>query len=50
VGYALAVSADGKVFVGGQTGGRSIGVTDRSFQPSFAGGVSDGFILELDPQ
>jgi len=48
VGYAIAVSADGKtIYVAGQTGARSVGVTDSAFQGTYAGGTSDGFLLVL---
>jgi hypothetical protein len=49
VGYALAVSPDGKIVVGGQTSGRNIKATEGSFQAGFAGGPSDGFVLVLGP-
>ena len=48
VGYALAVSPDGKtIYVGGQTGANSIAATGSAFQGAYAGGSSDGFFLVL---
>jgi hypothetical protein len=49
VGYGVAVTPDGNICVAGQTGARNISATSNSFQPSFAGGVSDGFVLLLSP-
>ena len=51
VGYGIAVSPDGAIAVGGQSGSQdqlpSVNVTDNSIQPVFAGGPSDGFVQFL---
>jgi len=47
VGYGIAVSADGVIYVAGRSQDQSFPVTENALQPAHAGGFSDGFILAL---
>ena len=45
---ALAVGADGSVYIGGQTGGSEVTATAGAWQTTFNGG-SDGFLAKMNP-
>jgi len=46
---SIAVDSTGSAYVAAGTTSVNLPVTPASFQPRFAGGVSDGFVAKLDP-
>jgi len=49
VGYGIAVSAEGTIYVGGSVQDRAFPVTETALQGAHAGGLADGFIVALKP-
>ncbi len=47
VGYGVAVSAKGVIYLAGRSQDQGFPVTENALQPTNAGGFSDGFILAL---
>ena len=46
-GYAVTAAKDGTIYLGGDTAGDHVPVTDGAVQTDFGGGVSDGFVMIL---
>ena len=51
IGYGVAATSDGRIFVGGFTRERNLKVTDGAYQPATpsAVGSGDGFVMVIDP-
>jgi hypothetical protein len=48
VGFGIAVGSDGTIVVGGVTSMKNVKTTTTGYQPDFAGGTSDGFVMVLN--
>jgi hypothetical protein len=50
IGYGLAASNDGTIYVGGLTNVQDIFVTSNANQLNYGGGLSDGFLIVVGQQ
>lgn len=49
IGYGIAVTADGTIYVAGSAQDRNFPVTPGALQPHHAGGLADGFLIAFRP-
>jgi hypothetical protein len=49
VGYGLAATADGTIYVGGLTSKQDVFVSSNASQVNYGGGLSDGFLVVMGP-
>jgi hypothetical protein len=49
IGYGIAVSGNGTIYVGGLTGIQDVFVSASAAQQNYGGGLSDGFLIVLGP-